>query len=159
MRARMTVLPVATINAIPRKTPMETCARVSLVMVRFMTMGVHLEGCPTDLGRCTRLCYRSTRHLDPETLPSTESAERDFLDESQIFHDMAEIRNNYSTKDRRERGRSRKDNRYHSGSELRYVFLTSFLLRCYCSRRMHVWCLNYLLSGCNAEWWCGQTQP
>ena len=91
----MTILPVATINAMPSRAPMVACARVSLGTIKRMTAQGHLEACLADLWRRTRLCCNTTRHLDPRLFnsPCIERSGRYWKDKSQIIDDMAETEN------------------------------------------------------------------
>ena len=91
----MTVLPTATIDDMPRKMPMEACARVSLGPVRWISVRGHLEGCLANLWRRTWRYRRSTRHVETGLLtpPCIESGERYCKDESQITHEVANYKN------------------------------------------------------------------
>lgn len=95
VRARMAVLPAATIDDMPRKMPMEACARVSLGPVRWISVRGHLEGCLANLWRRTRRYCRSTRHVDTRHLrpPCIESGGRSCKDESRITHELADCKN------------------------------------------------------------------
>ena len=91
----MTSLPVATINVMPSQTPMEACARVSLGLVKYVTMHGHLKGCLADLWRRTRLCCSSTtRHLDSDLfkLRSIENGRIYCKGEKQTFYDAVEAK-------------------------------------------------------------------
>ena len=67
-RARMTILPIATMNAMPSKTPMVACALMSLIPDECTSVRGHLEGCLANLWRRTRRCCSTTRHLHPKFL-------------------------------------------------------------------------------------------
>lgn len=95
VRARMAVLPTATIDDMPREMPMEACARVSLGPVRWISVRGHLEGCLANLWRRTRRYCRSTRHVDTRLLrpPCIGSGGRSCKDGSRITHELADWKN------------------------------------------------------------------
>lgn len=60
----MTILPIATVIAMPSRMPRVACACVSSGSVKCINMQVYLEGYLANLWRRTRGRCRTTRHLD-----------------------------------------------------------------------------------------------
>ena len=94
VQARMTLLPVATINAMPSRTPKEAYSFASFGLIKCISVRGHLEGRLAKLWRCTGLCCSTTRHLEPRLsrLPRIESGRRYGEDEWQMTHGMVEFK-------------------------------------------------------------------